>query len=123
MFDLQKYLESRNPKKAEFAKEVGPVITISREYGCSGKNLAMELTEKLNNRKIENKDWTWINKEVFEGTADALNLKKEKILHVYEGEAVSVIDGIILSSDDKYYRSDRAIKEKIVDIVRTFAEN
>ncbi len=122
MFDLNEYLRSRQKKRTDSMNEYGPVITISREYGCSAKVIAMALAKRLNKLGNIEKEWTWVNKEVFEGTAEALNLKKEKILHVFEGVTLSTIDNIILMGDDKYYRSDRAIKAKIVDIVRSFAE-
>ena len=123
MINTTKYIEKRNKNKAEFTKEPGPVITISREYGCSGRNFAMHLAEKINSIKNINHDWTWINKEVFVGTAEALNLKKEKILHIFEGKSISTVDSIILSGDENYYKSDRIIQEKIIEIVRAFAES
>jgi len=123
MIDVSKYLERRRLNKSEFAKESGPVLTISREYGCSGRSFAMQLAKKINLIKNAKNDWTWINKEVFVGTAEALNLKKEKILHIFEGKSVSTVDSIMLSGDDNYYKSDKVIQEKIIEIVRAFAEN
>ncbi|MBN1250910.1 MAG: cytidylate kinase family protein [Bacteroidales bacterium] len=123
MFSLKKYLDKYSGRKIISEREKGPVVTISREYACSGKDLAMELTKRLNQLPNIDKKWTWINKEVFEGTSEALHLKKEKILHVFEAEYISTIDSIILNDGDKYYKSDKEIKEKIIEIVRSFAEN
>ena len=123
MININKQIKNRNLNKAEFAKEPGPVITISRQYGCSGKDFAMQLVKKINSiNKVEH-DWTWINKEVFVGTAEALNLKKEKILHIFEGKAINTIDSIMLCGDEDYYKSDTEIQKKIIEIVRAFAES
>jgi len=123
--DLKKYLTEQYQRSIELDKSPGPVITISRQYGCAAKDLAQKLSERLNEIKTTsktNKDWTWINKEVFEGTAKALNLRESRILHVFEGEKKGLVEGIILSSSEKYYASDNKIRKKIIEIVRSFAE-
>ncbi|NJO91899.1 MAG: cytidylate kinase-like family protein [Chloroflexia bacterium] len=123
--DLEKYLTEQYKKTIDKGQTPGPVITISRQYGCAAKDLAQKLVAKLNEvikEKKGAKEWTWINKEVFENTAKALNLKESRILHVFEGEKKGLVESIILSSSEKYYASDTKIKKKIIEIVRSFAE-
>jgi cytidylate kinase len=123
--DLKKYLEEQYKKTIADNQTPGPVLTISRQYGCAAKNFAQKLSAKLNEIQKEKKirkEWTWINKEIFENTAKALNLKESRILHVFEGEKKGLVESIILSSSEKYYASDTKIKKKIIEIVRTFAE-
>jgi len=123
--DLQKYLAEQYQKSIIKGKKPGPVITISREYGCFAKDVAEKLANKLNELKPktdEKTSWTWINKEVFEGTAKALHLKTSRVLHVFDGEKKNFIEGIILSSAEKYYTSDQKIMKKIIEIVRSYAE-
>jgi cytidylate kinase len=123
--DLKKYLTEQYKKTIDMSQSPGPVITISRQYGCAAKELAQKLTAKLNEvikEKKGTKEWTWINKEIFENTAKALNLKESRILHVFEGEKKGLVESIILSSSEKYYASDNKIKKKIIEIVRSFAE-
>ena len=73
-------------------------------------------------KKNDDTKWTWINKEIFEGTAKALNLKTSRVLHVFDGEKKSFIENAILSASEKYYTSDVKIKKKIIEIVRSYAE-
>ena len=120
--DLKKYLTEQYHKSISKDTEPGPVITISREYGCSAKKLASELILLLDAEKKLNKEWTWINKEIFDDTAKALNLKQKRIKHVFEGKKTGFVDSIILSSAERYYKSDIAIKKKMIEVVRSFAE-
>jgi cytidylate kinase len=123
--DIQKYLTEQYKKSIETNKKPGPVLTISREYGCSAREIAEAIADKLNeisSKKEEKQKWTWINKEIFENTAKSLNLKESRIAHVFEGEKKNLIEGIILSTSEKYYTSDLKIKKKIIEIVRSYAE-
>ena len=120
--DLKKYLTEQYKKSIGENMESGPVITISREYGCSAKILATEIIDQLSSVKKDEKGWIWINKEVFEGTAKVLNLKQSRIKHVFEGKKLGLVDSIIMSSAERYYKSDLAIKKKMIEVVRSFAE-
>jgi len=123
--DIQKYLAEQYQRSLQKGKMPGPVITISREYGCAAKEIAEVLANKLNEivgKKDENHKWSWINKEIFEGTAKALNVKASRVLHVFDGEKKSFIESAILSASEKYYTSDDKIKKKIIEIVRSYAE-
>jgi len=66
------------PKK----KEPGPVVTISREFGCPGIPLADKLTETLG-RKSKGQTWRKIDRELIDMAADALKLSSD------------VVDGLI----------------------------
>jgi len=124
--DLKKYLTEQYHRTIVKGQEPGPVITISRQYGCSAKEYASLLGEKLNELKKDRNDkteWTWINKEIFVKTARELNLKESRIVHVFEGQKKGLIESIILSSSEKYYTSDMAIMKKIIEVIRSFAEH
>lgn len=120
--DLKKYLTEQYEKSINKNAKPGPVLTISREYGCSAKELAKEICYQLKQEKPNDKVWTWINKEIFKNTAKALNLKEKRILHVFEGKKLGLVDSIILSSTEKYYKSDKAIQKKMIEVVHSFAE-
>jgi hypothetical protein len=55
--DLAKYardcLQKREQNKTSLIP--GPVVTISREFGCPAKIIARELTDAINNKKKRNK--------------------------------------------------------------------
>jgi len=123
--DLKKYLTEQYQRTIAKGQEPGPVITISRQYGCSAKEYASLLGERLNELKkdqSEKTEWNWINKEIFVKTARELNLKESRILHVFEGQKKGLIESIILSTSEKYYTSDMAILKKIIEVIRSFAE-
>lgn len=124
--DLKKYLTEQYQRSIGSDRSPGPVITISRQYGCSAKEYAMLLAEKLNEIRLEKNQkaaWSWINKEIFVKTARDLNLKESRVLHVFEGQKKGLIDSIILSTAEKYYTSDTAIKKKIIEVIRDVAEH
>jgi hypothetical protein len=121
--ELQKYLTEQYQKSIDRNTKAGPVITISRQYGCSAKSLAIELLKQLKAHNNNLREWVWINKEVFNDTAKSLNLKQKRVQHVFEGKKMGLIDSIIMSSTERYYKSDITIKKKMIEVVRSFAEN
>src|SRR5665648_392092 len=63
---LLEYMNERSkPELKKAIKAPGPVITISRECGCSGRLFAEKLIERINH-KINNAvhNWKWVNKEI-----------------------------------------------------------
>jgi cytidylate kinase len=119
---LQKYLEERHRDKKEDKDfgQPGPVITISREFGCSGKFLADKLAEQLSNQAhVPDKqgDWKVISKEILEHSARELELHPSQIEYVFKYEKKSAIDEILGALSSKYYKSDRKIKNTIKKVI------
>ncbi len=120
---LLKYMENRfqnkliDPKRGFFCE--GPVVTISRECGCTAINIANMMAEKLT-AKTGNR-WTCLTKEILEHSAKELNLAPEKIEYVFNATEKSTWDEILGALSSKYYQSDRKIKKTIADVVRGFA--
>lgn len=106
-----------DPKKGVFCE--GPVVTISRECGCSAINIANMMAEKLT-AKTGNK-WTCLTKEILEYSAKELNLEPEKIEYVFNSKEKTTWDEILAALSSKYYQSDRKIKKTIADVVEGFA--
>ena len=105
--------------------QFGPVVTISREYGCPAKRLAGMLSSALNRIEMENysKDrWSWIGKEILDESAKELNLKPNMVRDIVNKDTSGVVDDIVLSLSHKYYPGDRKIKKTIGTVVRDFAE-
>jgi cytidylate kinase len=104
---------------------IRPVVTISRDAGCSGNVIADLLAEKLNafyEDSGKKKDWKVINKEVIEMAARELELHPSKIKPIFKGEKKTLLDEMIFSMSTKYYKSDRKIKRTITDVIKSFAQ-
>lgn len=106
------------------AKPAGPVITFSREAGCSANLIAEKLKDRLNKihaDRYENITWNIINKEIIEHSARELELHPSKIQHIFKGQRKSLIDEMVLSMSTKYYKSDWRIKKTISDVINSIA--
>jgi cytidylate kinase len=125
---LQKYLEERHQEsdKNEEYTEPGPVVTISRQIGCSGKFLADKLAFSLNEKKLGDTakgKWNVVSKEILEHSAKELELHPSQIEYVFKYEKKSAIDEILGALSSKYYKSDRRIKNTIKKMIYTFGYN
>lgn len=119
--DLLKYMSDRLQEDLEKTKEPGPVITISREYGCPAKRIAQKLTEELTRKMfVKGKDveWRYITKEIMSESAKELELEPAKIRYVFKYEQKGLLDDILISHSTKYYKSDRRIRNTIARVIR-----
>ncbi|MFW5916301.1 MAG: AAA family ATPase [Bacteroidota bacterium] len=121
---LQQYLEERyrDKKQDKDFGEPGPLITISREFGCSGKFLADKLNQRLNQEKKgdHNKgNWRVVSKEILEESSKELELHPSQIEYVFKYEKKSAIDEILGALSSKYYKSDRRIRNTIKKVIHT----
>ncbi|MFO7827328.1 MAG: cytidylate kinase-like family protein [Bacteroidales bacterium] len=123
---LLKYLEERHKKttqKVEKPKSVGPVITISRDFGCPANICATDLAELLTKMEGEGKEpWRVISKEILDEAAKELGLTPEKIEYIFKFEKRSAIDEILEALSSKYYKSERKIRKTISEIIHAFGE-
>ncbi len=122
---LLKYLEDRYKYETteQEVKPSGPVITISRYFGCPANMCANDLAELLT--EIEgNKEnpWKVINKEILEQAAKELGLTPEKIEFVFKFKKRSAVDEILEALSSKYYKSERKIKNTIREVIRSIGE-
>ena len=124
---LQHYLEQRHKDKDQKQElEPGPVVTISREFGCSGKYLADKLAYRLKQEgrgEPRKGKWQVISKEILERSSKELELDPSQIEYVFKYEKKSAIDEILRSLSYKYYKSDRKIKNTIKKVIYTFGKN
>ncbi len=126
---LLQYMKDRFKSETAPSKEKqikgGPVVTISREYGCPAKRLAGMLSSELNRREIENYSkhrWQWIGKEILDESAKELNLKSDMIREAANKEEGGVVDDIVMSLSHKYYPGDHKVKKTVGEVIRSFAE-
>ena len=98
----------------------GPVITISREYGCAGRRIARKLTETLTakNKSLGNsREWRWISKEIIEESARELKLSPSLMQDLSEYKERTFFENLALFFSDEYYPSDVKIKNTIAKFI------
>jgi cytidylate kinase len=121
---LQQYLEERyrDKKQDKDFGEPGPVVTISRDFGCSGKFLADKLGHRLNQEKKgdpKKGSWRVVSKEILEESAKELELHPSQVEYVFKYEKRTAIDEILGALSSKYYKSDRKIRNTIKKVIYT----
>ncbi len=119
---LLKYMNERVRPIPKKVVETGPVITISRECGCSGSYIAEKLTERIN-KKIADplKRWKWVSKEILNLASEELKINPDQIIDILDGEEKSFLDEIVFSFTEKYYVNDLKVKNAIEEVVRSIA--
>lgn len=107
--------------------EPGPVITISRETGCSAREISQLLYEKIvngfYNSKPDSCPWKLINKEILQNSASKLlGLLPSELDYVFKEVEKGTISEILDALSTKYYHSDRKKKKIIVNVIKAMAE-
>ena len=123
--DISKYMSERIHSEAGLLKEAGPVITISREYGCPSKLIASNLAEELTRKmfvKGKQVKWKYVTKEIMAESARALEVDPEKIKYVFDYQQKSMLDDILSAQFNKYYKSERKIRNTIGKVIRNMAQ-
>ncbi len=121
---LREYMDRAFAERGiENPGQPNPVVTISREYGCPSKLIAMHLTRELN--KLYNLEkparWKFINKEVVEATAKRLEMNPNEVnYNLNAGEKGFV--GDVLASFSQNYVSSLRLRKTITSVVRSIAE-
>ncbi len=102
----------------------GPIITISREAGCSGNEIANELCLALSKKNRENDikiEWQWINKQILHSTAKELKMPELKIKYIFKAEKRGMMDDIFSALSSRYYKSHKTIQKTVVKIIKGYA--
>ncbi len=126
-----KYMDNRFKEKDHhlLKKEItesinhGPVITISRESGCSANKIAEMLASSINENYCFNSDdkWNWINRAIIAESAKELDLPPHKIKYIFDSEKKGIIDDVISALASRYYKSDMQIKKTIFKLIELYA--
>ena len=121
---LREYMERAFSERGiESQSGPGPVVTISREFGCPSKLIAHQLTDELNHlRNIEKlRKWRFINKEVVEATARHLELNSNEVNYLLSSGGKGLVEDVLASFSQSYVSSHR-MRKTITSVVRSFAE-
>lgn len=118
-YDLLSYFDQRFEKKVKRKTGAGPFITISRQTGCNGTGIAMDIVKAL---KHEGKSWKFINKEVLEESATKLKIDPSKVRYVFETKKKSHVDDVLSALSSRYYKSDKVVRKTITEVLQHYAE-
>jgi len=121
------YMQTRMDRKSSIKEihDFGPVVTISREYGCPAKMIAQDLSIKLNNflfRANLKHHWRWISKEILEESAKELKMDKHTVQDVVNAGERGVMDDLIWSLSNKFYPGDDKVKKTLAVVIKEFAK-
>lgn len=126
---LRNYLTQSGQKSTGRLHHPGPVVTISRECGCSAKRIATKLSKILTgyNYLSETKtdvEWNWVSKEIIELAAHELEMDQNKIRNVFLGEAKQHIHEVTtaFSTSKVYDADDQNVIDTVKAVIRSIAE-
>ena len=120
----KRYKEAQQPTQ-DYGTKFGPVVTISREYGCPSKRLASMLTAAINKfeRDTQSQErWKWIGKEILEEAAKELNVKPEMTRNIMHVLHKGLVEDMVTSLTQRDFPGDKKIKETFFEVIRHFAE-
>jgi len=122
---LRMYIE-KALKEPEVGKTTGfgPVVTISREFGCPSKIIGQLLTDALNQIPGEQPivKWRFINKELVESAARELNLQTNQLNYFISSVGKGLLEDVMISFTPGYVSSHR-IRSTIGNIVRAMGQH
>jgi cytidylate kinase len=124
---LTDYMRDRMERKSVRAdvQHFGPVVTISREYGCPAKIVAQDLAIKLNKlllRAKKKQQWRWISKEILEESAKELKMNRHTLKDLLNAGDRGVMDDLIWSLSNKFYPGDNKVKKTLAEVIMEFAK-
>lgn len=120
---LLKYFNERMSGKDE-KKDLGPVITISREYGCWGSRIAELVAEEINSKYLNKteKKWKTVDKHILSQVSKQMNRDPHSISHVFGAKEKGLLADIVDSFSPGSYSSDDNIRRTISNVVKSFSE-
>jgi len=116
--NLSDYLSQRYYGREEILGNSGSFLTLSRETGCSGTDLAIELVSTF--RKMGSQ-WRFLNREILDQAAEVLHLGRSKLEHGFLLAKGSIMDDIVKSLSSRYYKNDQKIRDTVAHIIQTEA--
>jgi cytidylate kinase len=101
-------------------KNVGPYITISREFGCWGFSLGLLLLDILNEEAQSDKPWKIYHKEILDQLAEDTNMARDLIESQRRRKPRAIVDFFRSLSGEKV-PSGYEIRNRITNIIRGIA--
>jgi len=121
---LEEYLKQQHLDSITTVVAPGPVLTLSREYGCEAKAISKHIAKKLNTYHVgigQTEKWDIISKEILDESARELQTDNKNIEYLFKFEKRTSVDDFFLSMTTRYYQSDWKVRETVTKVVRSFA--
>ncbi|GAB1452514.1 cytidylate kinase-like family protein [Draconibacterium sp.] len=116
---LLNYLEKRDADR-DALKHIsdlgGPLITISREVGCNAVDLADRIAVRFNSKHPKTK-WKVISKEIYQETAEELQMDPKEVFKVLHQSEKYAFDKVLKAFSDKHYVSEAKIEKTIKEVI------
>ncbi|HRA60068.1 MAG TPA: cytidylate kinase-like family protein [Bacteroidia bacterium] len=116
---LLNYLEKRDAAREALKNESnlgGPLITISREAGCNAVELADLIATRFNTKNPKSK-WKVISKEIYQETAEELQMDPKEVFKVLHKSEKYAFDKVLKAFSDKHYVSEAKIEKTIKEVI------
>ncbi|PKL18257.1 MAG: hypothetical protein CVV49_06645 [Spirochaetae bacterium HGW-Spirochaetae-5] len=98
-----------------------PFITISREYGCGGYEVAKKLVEIFNNEMKQTPEWAGYNRELLDKVMDDLGLS-QSLAETLTGTARSGLTNL-LSTSFSSFPTQVSVHKKLAETIALLALN
>lgn len=108
------------PPEPEAQENVGPYLTISRQFGCYGFSLGMLLLEVLNEDAAPEQMWKIYHKEILDRLATESNMAAEMIERERRNKPRLIVDFFRALSKERV-PSGYEIRNRITTIIRGLA--
>ena len=118
-----KYMKERiGQRKVADASNLslGPVMTISREYGCPALDIAVNLAKTLTEKNQEagiNKEWQVVSKEIIEESARELKMSPSLMSDLSDYRHNSFFENLALFFSNNHYPSNTKVKNTIAKFI------
>ncbi|WP_258098654.1 cytidylate kinase-like family protein [Marinoscillum pacificum] len=122
--NLKTYLDERERVLAH-QSVAGPVITISRNYGCDEEAVVKLLIQKLNNLGsggLKSHPWKYIDKEILDESAAELGISATDVDHRIQLHHSDIVNDLLSGFNHHYRIRDKTILDKVKDIICTYAK-
>lgn len=119
-----KYFNERMTGKKSEPTKIGPVITISREYGCWATKIAELVADEINTNHLQHAERKWkvIDKDILSHVSKQMNRDPQAISHIFGAKEKDMLTDILDSFTSTSYSSDDNIRRTISNVVRSFSE-
>ncbi len=134
MDKFMQYMYSREAQKREKLSEQelqrhtpGPVITISREFGCKGSKVGRMLVEAINRKNAETRrrpePRRIVSKQKFDEAARELHVTPEYLSDMSFKDRNDMFSNLTMFLADNFYASGTRLKNTIAKYIYQFAES